>query len=77
MTPDETARELADLRKRVQRLEDALEGLFLHRPRLVTGLRRHDAAVGHREALRGQAEGREEPGGGDAWPPGATFAGWR
>ena len=69
MSPDEAAREIADLRKRVQRLEDALEGLFIHRPRLVDGLCRPGPPVARPEP--------EEQRWGGTWPPGATFGGWR
>jgi hypothetical protein len=70
MTADEAAREIADLRKRVQRLEDALEGLLLYRPRLVAGLGAPDQPVARREAVQKWVEA-------DRWPPGATFGGWR
>ena len=70
MTADEAAREIADLRKRVQRLEDAFEGLLLLRPRLLAGLGAPDEPVARREAVEKRIEGQ-------AWPPGSTFGGWR
>jgi hypothetical protein len=69
MTADEAAREIADLRNRVQRLEDAIEGLVRYTPRLCPPIPAVRPTVGHREPDGGPQ--------GDAWPPGATFAGWR
>jgi hypothetical protein len=70
MTPDEAAREIADLRSRVQRLEDALDGLLMYRPRLVDGLPAYAASMARERAIYERAEF-------DTWPPGATFGGWR
>jgi hypothetical protein len=76
MSPSEAVREIADLQKRVQRLEDALEGLLLLRPRLLAGLGAPDEPVARREAVRAMTEAERLPQG-DAWPPGSTFGGWR